>query len=284
MNKPLTARDYMRRIELVIAHIGDHLDDPLDLDALAAVACFSPYHFHRIYRSMMGETAAETLRRLRLHRAAADIIGHTTPLARIAQRAGYGSVAAFTRAFTSDYGVPPAQYRRQGRLMAPPRNPIAPEDNMYPVTIKTFEPVRLITFPHRGPYIDIGPVFERLFAWAGGRGLMGPQTRCIGVYYDDPAAVPAKELRSAAGICVPAGATAPDGQATILDVPGGRHAVLTHQGPYAELDSAYKWLYREWLPQSGEEPADRPLFEEYLNNPRELPPKEWLTAVCLPLG
>ncbi len=105
MNKPLTARDYHRRIDLVIAHIGAHLDDPLDLDALAAVACFSPYHFHRIYRSVMGETAAETMRRLRLHRASGEIIQSTTPVARIARRAGYGSVAAFTRAFTSAYGV-----------------------------------------------------------------------------------------------------------------------------------------------------------------------------------
>ena len=52
MTKPLTVLDYSRRIERVIAHIGEHLHDSLDLDRLAAVACFSPFHFHRIYRSM----------------------------------------------------------------------------------------------------------------------------------------------------------------------------------------------------------------------------------------
>lgn len=283
MNKPLTARDYHRRIDLVIAHIGAHLDDPLDLDALAAVACFSPYHFHRIYRSVMGETAAETMRRLRLDRASGEIVQSKTPVARIARRAGYGSVAAFTRAFTSVYGVAPAQYRRQGRLIAPPTADNVPETAMYPVTIKTLSPVHLLTLPHRGPYIEIGAAFERLFALAGGRGLMGPETRSLGVYYDDPAAVPAAQLRSAAGVTVPAGTTA-EGSAGTIDLAGGRHAVLTHQGPYAELENAYRWLYKAWLPQSGEEPADRPIFEEYLNDPRTLPPKEWLTAVCLPLA
>jgi AraC family transcriptional regulator len=283
MNKPLTASDYMRRIELVIAYIGEHLDDALDLEALAAVACFSPYHFHRIYRSLMGETAAETLRRLRLQRASGEIIGSTTPLARIAKRAGYGSVAAFTRAFTSVFGVPPAQYRRQGRLLIPAPATHDPETTMYPVTIKTLDPVRLLTLPHTGPYIEIGATFDRLFAWAGGRGLMGPHTRSIGVYYDDPEAVAAAKLRSAAGISVPAG-TAAATPAEIVDIPGGRHAMLTHQGPYAELENAYRWLYREWLPQSGEEPANQPIFEEYLNDPRTLPPKEWLTAVCLKLA
>jgi AraC family transcriptional regulator len=283
MNKPLTARDYHRRIELVIAHIGAHLDDPLDLDGLAAVACFSPYHFHRIYRSLIGETASETMRRLRLHRASGEIVQSKTPVARVARRAGYGSVAAFTRAFAAAYGVPPAQYRRRGRLMVPSTEPDAPENAMYPVAIKTLPPVQLLTLPHRSPYVEIGAAFERLFALAGGRGLMVPETRSLGVYYDDPAAVPAAKLRSAAGVTVPAGTKA-EGPAELIDLQGGRHAVLTHQGPYAELENAYRWLYREWLPKSGEEPADRPIFEEYLNNPRTLPPKEWLTAVCLPLA
>jgi AraC family transcriptional regulator len=66
MNKPLnrplnrqgTVRDYSRRVERVIAHIGDNLDAELDLDDLAEVACFSPCHFHRIYHGLTGETVA----------------------------------------------------------------------------------------------------------------------------------------------------------------------------------------------------------------------------------
>ena len=60
-------------------------------------------------------------------------------------------------------------------------------------------------------------------------------------------------------------------------------ARLVHKGPYADLDVAYAWLYHNWLPQSGREPGDAPCFEEYLNDPRSLPPQEWLTAVNLPL-
>ena len=95
MNKVSTILDYSRRIERVVAHIGAHLDEPLELERLAGIAAFSPYHFHRIYRALMNETAADTLR---LHRAAADLVQSQQPVARIAARAGYGSVAAFTRA------------------------------------------------------------------------------------------------------------------------------------------------------------------------------------------
>jgi AraC family transcriptional regulator len=283
MTKPLTVLDYSRRIERVLDHIGAHLDEPLDLERLAAVACFSPYHFHRIYRAVTGETVADALRRLRLQRAAGELVEGHPAIARIARRAGYGSVAAFARAFRAGYGIPPATYRRQGRLVQPSPIPTATETAMYDVTIRELQPVRLAALRHTGPYLEIGATFERLFAWAAGRGLMGPQTRAIGVYYDDADGTPAAALRSDAGIAVGPDVALEDGL-RVVDVPGGRHAVLHHQGPYAELNKAYRWLYREWLPKSGEQCADRPIFEEYLNNPRTLPPEQWLTDICLPLA
>jgi len=61
---------YEARLNRVLDHIYDHLDEPLDIDRLAEIACLSPYHWHRIYQAMHGETVASTVRRLRLHRAA----------------------------------------------------------------------------------------------------------------------------------------------------------------------------------------------------------------------
>jgi AraC family transcriptional regulator len=283
MTKPLTTLDYSRRIERVVAHIGNHLDEPLDLGRLAAVACFSPYHFHRIYRAITGETAADTLRRLRLHHAAGELVQGVAPVTAIARQAGYRSIAAFTRAFSAGYGIAPSAYRRAGRLVPPSSAAAETEIAMYDVSIRHFQPVRLAALRHSGDYMEIGTTFERIFAWAVGRGLIGPQTRSIGVYYDDPDAVPVASLRADAGLSVAPDVTV-DGDLRVVEVPGGRHAVLHHKGPYAELNKAYRWLYREWLPKSGEQCADRPCFEEYLNNPRTLPPEEWLTDICLPLA
>ena len=64
---------------------------------------------------------------------------------------------------------------------------------------------------------------------------------------------------------------------------GGRHAVLRHKGPYATMRSAYQWFYGAWLAQSGEEVEDAPVFEEYLNNPRDTEPQDLLTDIYLPL-
>jgi len=175
MTKPLTVLDYSRRIERVIAHIGEHLHDSLDLDRLAAVACFSPFHFHRIYRAMTGETAADTLRRLRLHHAAGELVQGQAPIAALARQAGYRSIAAFTRAFGASYGISPSAYRRAGRLVPPSPAATETETAMYDVSVRELQPARLAALRHAGSYLEIGPTFERLFAWAIGRGLMGPQ-------------------------------------------------------------------------------------------------------------
>lgn len=280
--KPSTVLDYSRRLDKVIRYIGDHLDTELDLDHLAAVAAFSPCHFHRIYAGMTGETVAETLRRVRMSRAAGELVQGTTPITGIAKRAGYGSVAAFTRAFQADHGIAPAAYRQRGFLVAPIPQPLLMETEMYPVTISDRPALRLAALAHRGSYLEIGTAFDRLFTWAMGRQLLGPQSRMLGIYYDDPQAVAATSLRSDACLTIDAEIRT-EGDIRVIDLAAGRHAVLVHQGPYAELDKAYAWLYGTWLPQSGDEAADRPVHEEYLNNPRELPPADWLTAVCLPL-
>ena len=282
MTKPDTLLDYGRRIERVVIHIATHLDEPLDLERLAGVACFSPYHFHRIYRALTGETAAETLRRLRLHRAAGELVQGKGEIARIARQAGYGSVEAFTRAFGQVYGVSPAAYRRMGRLVPPVITDPNLETTMHDVVIRDLPTIRVAAITHTGPYMEIGTAFDRLESWATARGLLGPQTRSFGIYYDDPEAVPPEKLRSAAALLLDR-EIPEDGTVHMTEIAGGRHAVLRHKGPYAELEGAYRWLYRDWLPASGHTPANRPCFEEYLNNPRTLPPEEWLTDICLPL-
>jgi AraC family transcriptional regulator len=272
MAQPETTLDYGGRLERVLAYLADNLDRELDLDRLADVACFSPFHFHRIFHALQGETVAESVRRMRLHRAAIELIEKETPIARIAARAGYGSQAAFTRAFRSAYGAPPAAYR----ATAPAA--FAHGD----VTVRDDAAVDLVALRLEGDYERIGGTFERLNALATARGWVGPATRYFGVYYGDPAGTPAADLRSDACLTAPPG-FAGEGDLRPLAIAGGRHAVLLHVGPYAELHRAYTWLYREWLPTSGALPADRPCVEEYLNNPRQVPPSELRTEIWLPL-
>ncbi len=280
MTKPETRMDYGRRIARVTDHIAENLDSDLKVERLAEVAYFSPFHFHRIYREATGETLADTVRRLRLHRAAVDLTREETSLERVAKRAGYGTLAAFSRAFASDYGVPPGAYRLRGKLLPP--SPKRPNENimLYRVEIDTFTGVRLAAITHRGDYQKIGNSFAQLQIFFSARGL--PLSRSFGIYFDDPESIPEKELHAEAGLETSAEIPS-EKKIHETIIPAMLCASVLHKGPYAELERAYRYLFREWLPLSGYEAADFSCFEEYLNDPRETAPGELLTRVHLPL-
>lgn len=280
MTKHETRLDYGRRIARVTDYIAANLDAELNVERLAAVATFSPFHFHRIYREATGETLADTVRRMRLHRAAVELTRENTPLERIAKRAGYGTLAAFSRAFSADYGVPPGAYRLRGTLLPP--NPKRSESGPVPyrVEIKSFAGARLAAIEHRGDYQTIGNSFAKLQIWFAAREL--PMNRSFGIYFDDPESVPEKHLRAEAGLVTEEDVSGA-GEIRIVLIPAMRCASVLHKGPYAELERAYRHLFRDWLPGSGCEAADFPCFEEYLNDPRETAASELLTRVHLPI-
>lgn len=281
--RPQTLTSYADRLGRALRLMAERPDDNLPIERLADAAALSPYHFHRVWTAIMGETVAEARRRIRLQRAAADLIRGRLALPRVARRAGYTGVAAFGRAFRGAYGVAPATYRARGGIdVLPASDHSDGEDAMYEVSIRPFEGVRVAAMRHVGDYQEIGAMFDRLIAWASARGLMGAESRWFGVYHDDPAAMPAAKLRSDA--CVTVGPeVVGTADVAVTEIPACRAAMLVFKGPYAELEKAYRWLYGEWLPASGEEPADQPCFDEYLNDPKALPPSEWLTAIHLPL-
>ncbi len=99
--KSSTRSDYAGRVLRVLTHIQEHLDAPLVLSDLAALAHFSPFHFHRVFRGMVGESVLQHVRRLRLERAAMQLKTTADSVTSIALDAGYEAHEAFTRAFRS---------------------------------------------------------------------------------------------------------------------------------------------------------------------------------------
>jgi AraC family transcriptional regulator len=274
--------DSERRILRVIDHIHDNPAGDLSLDALADVAAMSRFHWHRVFRGLTGETVAQCVRRMRLHRAATALVHGNEPLAVIATSVGYADVTTFTRAFSDAYGTAPGAFRARGELrpssrLNPMKGPL-----MYPVDIRHRPACTLVATEHQGPYPDINRAFERLFATLAARSLIGHTGHMVGVFLHDPSVTAQPDLRSYAGAVVeiPFDIPAPL-QAYVL--PAGDHAVLTYQGPYAGLPAAYDQLFGLWLPASGRQMADSPSFEVYLNSPMDTPQDKLLTELHLPL-
>jgi AraC family transcriptional regulator len=277
-------RTYRHRILKVQLYIQEHLDQDLALDRLAKLAHFSPFHFHRIFKGLIGEGVIEYVRRLRLESAAVALKTTDRPVLQVALDSGYGAHEAFTRAFRQLFGVSPSQFRsgnRQTRLTEEVTI-MTTTTQTHEVRIATLPPRRVAFLRHVGPYGTVGPTFQRLMAWAGQHGLFGPSTLVMGICWDDPEVTPPDKIRYDCCITVGDNFTT-EGEVSIQTVEGGEYALATHRGPYEKLGALYRWLYGSWLPTSGREPRHAPPFEVYRNSPMNAAPEDLLTDICVPL-
>ncbi len=274
---------YEKRLRRVIRYMHDNPDGDLSLDRLSDVAAMSRFHWHRVFQAMTGETCAQAARRIRLYRAGHMLVQTKLPVSRIAADVGYDNTDSFARAFRDAYGLTPAAFRKAGRPCASPITIQIGDDDMYPVTIRPQNALRLASLTHRGAYTEISDAFGQLAAVFSSRGLWAQSRGMAGVYFDDPSTVAVADLRSAAGIIVGPEFEMPEDLEELV-LPAGDHAILTLEGPYTGLPNAYQYLYGPWLQESGREPADAPSFEIYLNDPTDTAPADLRTEVCLPLA
>ncbi len=284
-----TVESYHERLNRVLVLLESRLDEPVSLEDLARAAHLSPYHFHRVFTGMVGEPVAAYQRRLRLQRAAQQLALGGRPVTDIALAAGYESHEAFTRAFKAAFGETPSAYRKRAaagdRSLAGALRPVFPTNlgrsDMEASIVQL--PARRVAFVrHVGPYADCGAAWEKLCAWAGPRGLLGPQTQFIGVCHDDPETTPPDKVRYDACITAP-DAAAPEGEVGVQELAGGDFARTVHQGPYENLSATYNALCGQWIPAQGREMRHAPSLEVYLNTPDRTPPQDLRTEVLVPL-
>ncbi len=299
MQKLDTRNIYAARMLTVLNHIRQNLDEPLELEALAGLACFSVSHFHRVFKGMLGETIMDHRRRIRLERAFVELSHSRASVTDVALGAGYDSLEAFSRVFRKSFGLSPSQARgcaRELRFLPAPSGVHYGSGEivefLFDESGAAVMNVRIETLPERailrvresGPYKESAErAWKTLCEWAGPKGLIGPATVLLGIGHDDPTVTAPEKIRYDAALTVdrPVQAEAP----VVADVmPGGEYAVITHKGPYEGLEEAYKRIMGQWLPQSGREMReDRWTFEVYRNDPTRTPPEELLTDIHVPL-
>jgi AraC family transcriptional regulator len=293
--KAVTLDDYKRRILRVLVRVQQHLGEPLELEELARLACLSPYHFHRVFKGMVGESVKEYVRRLRLERAARQLKHGSASVIDIALRAGYESHEAFTRSFKIAFGAAPSQFRLArgvhfGRVPSGVRfgAPVTMRfrtlhrgKNME-VKIKKLKPMRVAFMRHVGPYGKVGKTWEQFHTIMGRGGCLDGNPMMLGICHDDPEVTPPAKIRYDACLTV-ADDFAPAGDIGVQTVAGGTYAMTTHTGPYNQLAQTYAAFLGQWMPRSGRELRDAPCFEVYINDPQSTPPGELLTGIYAPL-
>ena len=291
---------YEQAVQKAIDHIARNLDETLDLETLARDACLSPFHFHRIFRGMVGETPMELIRRLRLERAAFRLADRNHALVtEIALDAGYETHEAFTRAFRASYSTSPSAFleRQHPRIeLAATCSVHFSRDGAVPrfvpcdsggktmnVEIKEMPDLRVAAVRHTGPYNQIPVAFEQLGKIAGPAGLVQPGAAMLAIYHDDPETTAQDQLRSEAGIVVPEDTRLPN-ELVEEHIPAGKYACTVHVGPYEELGDTWARFMGEWLPASGHRVGSGASFEIYRNTPMTAPKDQLVTELYISIA
>jgi len=233
-HKPITVKDYQERINRILVYIQEHLDEPILLEDLAKVACFSPFHIHRIFHSYTGETLHSYIQRIKLARAASTLRNTQKSISVIALDAGYDTPAAFTRAFKQQYEQTPTECRKRGIVGRDPdpryirKETIMNQEDiiMKPIKITTIEPIHVLFLRGSGPYFKTPTiVWPKLEEYGRAKGIITKNTKRYGMSHDCPEVTPEEKLRYDA--CIGVDKTVkPDGEFGIQDIPGGKYAVF----------------------------------------------------------
>ena len=286
--------NYHARMQRVLDHIEQHLDDDLGLNVLSGVAAFSKYHFHRQFMSTFGLSVHRYVQLARMKRASYRLAyTDAQSVTDIAMDAGYDAPDAFARAFRQRFGQSPSSFRKSPDwelwLAA-----FGPFDNARSkrmqknfttndVTIRDVVPTRIAFMEHRGDPAMIGATIKRFIAWRQAAGLHPRTHPTFTVWHSERH--PASPADYSMDLCV--GTDQPvevkGEQVKAGEIPGGRCAVLRVVGNTDNLEPAALYLYRDWLPASGEEARDFPMYCQRLSLFPQVPEHEAAADLFLPL-
>ena len=310
MDEPKTSRsEYISRINKTLDYIDSNIENLMTLGELASVANFSKYHFNRIFHSIVGETPFQFIQRVKIEKAAMLLLtNRKMTVSGIATKCGFSDLSVFSRNFKSCFGVSPTSYRAnkpqnsnlsqtvskgsQAEAKAvpyfcPELQTIKWRTNMKlnkSVEIKELPKMTLAYIRHIGPYKGDDKLFEglwnRLFAWAGPRGLIGGKDfRSLVIYHDDPGVTIEDKLRMSVCITVPP-ETKVDGEIGKMELEAAKYVIARFEVNAQQFQEAWDWLYGEWFPASGYQPDEKPCFEMYPEEPRD---GKFVVDICVPV-
>ena len=317
--------EYISRINRVIDYIENNYSKAMSLDALADVAGFSRFHFHRIFSAMVGEPLNQFIIRIRVEKAAAMLTNNPKKsVTEIAFDCGFSGSAPFARSFKSLFNMSATEWRDGGwqkskncktdsngcktvgkigqsfdvssyyagdvnnnqqiwRIkMKEDVNKIDAE-----ITVEEIDDLHVAYIRYIGPYKGDSKLFEglfeKLFTWAGPRGLLsGPDLKVMSVYHDDPEITEDTKLRTSMCISVPEN-TAVDGEIGKMTIPGGKYARGRFEIKADEFQAAWDTMCGGWFPESGFQPGDGLCFESCLNSPKDHPEGKHIVDIYIPV-
>jgi len=309
--------EYLLRVNRAIDYVHNNYAEDLNLTKLAKIACFSPFHFHRLFRLMTGETVNEFVRRIRMEKSAYKISANQNySITEIALECGFSSSQNFARAFKTYYGYKPSFSRKKytweswknlmtnresmdptqisergaavydfycSKLQQPIKDILNTKKPMA-ITVTQMPSYRVAYVRCQGPYTaeTATPAWKRLLQWANPKGLVNENNLPMGIHWSKPEVTPENKFIYDACIALPEGMKTGN-EINIQYLHGGLCAIYHCEIASNEFYDAWMALLLNWLTASDYQPDDRPTREIFYNDPETHPLKHCIVDLCLPV-
>ncbi|WP_075344724.1 AraC family transcriptional regulator [Tenacibaculum agarivorans] len=296
MNK--TRREYLKRINFVLNFIEKNLNTDLSLEYLAEKANYSPYHFHRVFLTVVGEKLNEFINRKRIERIASILLVEPNIILKdLAFKYGFNSDNSFSRAFKKYYGISPTKFKSQGKelLSKIGIEPFSSEkyicsiDNMKQwtkmnarITIKELPELKLASISTIGNFEKAGNMFQKLMEWGHQKGVLDTTNfKAITIYHDNPNVTQTSKVRFSTCVTICKNINT-DGEIGQHNLKKGIYSIGHFEIKAEEISKAWKSMCI-WVIENGYEFRDADYFEVYHNDHRTHPEQKFIMDICIPL-
>ena len=278
---------YHQRLRAVVNYIDSHLDADLSVSRLCRIANFSQYHFHRQFRHSFDIPVTQLVQLKRLTRASYQLI--TAPelsVTEIALQAGFANSESFTRAFKRTFKQTPTQFRQTPFTEQWREKTLLPQlggTHIMQVTTVDFAETDIALLVHVGSPATRMQAVAKFIQWRRANGYTPENSATYNILYADPdTCAPGEYSFGVGGAVEKTVAENPQGVINAA-IPAGRCAVLRHIGSSDNIEHSIRYLYRDWLPTSGEELRDFPCFLHRVVLPNRGSAAEEITDIYLPI-
>lgn len=273
--KKTTKDDYIQSVYKVIFYIEQNYNEDLTLEELSKVASFSKYHFHRIFKSIVGENLGDYIRRVRLSSTTLKFKTNQK-ITEIALDCGYETNSSFSKAFKKHFGITPKEFsknakKKKGNTMLKPE-------------ILEIKDIEVLYARATGSYTESVPqAWNQLTEFAYKNNLIEKIKTRYGIGHDNPNVTEDEKIRFDACFELDDESIKPTNEILVKIISGGKYAKFLHKGSYENLGQTHD-LISNWIIESGAELRDTPMFDKYLDlDPRKVKPENLKTEIYVPL-
>ncbi|WP_282135729.1 AraC family transcriptional regulator [Seonamhaeicola maritimus] len=275
---------YQERLNIIIEYINNNLDSTIDIKTLAEISNFSPFHFHRISRALLGEPIGAYISRTRIETAAKMIRYSDLDMESVAYSVGFETPSSLSKKFKSHFGISPSAYRKNKSYTLKTVKKMDITLNIKKPKILDIEEQRCIYYRMQGAYqtLDYAGAWEKLWGQVKEQKLFTKGIQHIGLPHDDPKVTNDDKIRYDACLIIHKDAK-PSGDIGTKTLKGGKFAVFLYQGSYKYFEQVYNYLFNDWLLNSEYEIRDESVRERYISHPDRVAEEKLKTEFYIPV-